>query len=120
MSENKSFHKHVLTNGVMTGTSVIESQITNIRNFDNVSYDIQVTGTPTGAFSVQVSNSYDPITNPNATFIDLALSPSPGVAGTAIEIGIDVNQSGFNWIKIIYTNVSGTGVANVYINGKSI
>lgn len=104
----------------MTGTSVITSQITNIRGFDNEFYDIQFTGTPTGTFSVQVSSSYDPITNPNAIFIPLVLSPAPVAAGSSGVIGIDINQEGAQWIKLVYTNVSGTGVLNAYISAKAI
>ncbi len=104
----------------MTGTSVITSQITNIRGHDNVFYDIQFVGTPTGTFSVQVSSSYDPLTNPNATFIPLVLSPVPVASGAAGQIGIDINQEGAQWIKLVYTNTSGTGTLQAYISAKAI
>ena len=120
MSENKSLSKQVITNQTMTGTSVNTSQISSIRNFDNISYDIEFSGTPNGAFQVEVSNSYDPITNPGATFIPLVLSPAPVASGSSGVIGIDINQSGFKWIKLVYTNSSSTGVLNAYICGKAL
>ena len=104
----------------MTGTTVVTSPITNIRGFDNVAYDIQFTGTPTGTFSVLVSSSYDPVTNPNAIFIALTLSPSPVASGAAGQIGIDINQSGFQYIKLVYTNTSGTGTLSAFVSGKAI
>lgn len=104
----------------MTGTSTITSLVTEIRGFDNIAYEIDFTGTPTGTFSVEVSNSYDPITNPNQVFIPLVLSPVPVASGTAGFIGIDINQSGFQWIKLVYVNISGSGVLNSFVTGKAI
>lgn len=104
----------------MTSTSTITSLITEIRGFDNIAYDIQFTGTPTGTFSVQVSSSYDPITNPNAIFIALTLSLVPVASGSAGQIGIDINQSGFQWIKLVYTNSSGSGTLNAFVSGKAL
>jgi hypothetical protein len=120
MSQKNWLGHQVITNQTMSGTSVITSQITEIRGFDNVSYEMDFTGTPMGTFSVQVSNSYDPITNPNATFIVLSLSPAPVASGSSGIIGIDINQSGFKYIKLVYTNASGTGVLNAFISGKAI
>jgi hypothetical protein len=120
MAEKNFLHKQVITAGSMTGTSVITSAITNIRGFDNIAYDIQFTGTPNGTFQVSVSSSYDPITNPNAIFIPLTLSPSPVASGAAGQIGIDINQSGFQYIKLTYTNTSSTGTLNAYVSGKAI
>lgn len=120
MAEKNFLHKQVIVNGAMTGTSVITSQITNIRGMDNVFYDIQFSGSPTGTFSVQVSSSYDPITNPNAIFIPLVLSPVPVASGSSGVIGIDINQEGAQWIKLVYTNTSGTGTLNAYISAKAI
>jgi hypothetical protein len=104
----------------MSGTSTISSPITEIRGFDDVYYEMQFTGTPTGTFSVQVSSSYDPITNPNAVFITIPLSPTPIATGTAGSIGIDINLEGSQWIQLVYTNTSGTGTLNAYVSGKAL
>jgi hypothetical protein len=120
MAQKNYIHYQVLTNGVMTGTATLTSQITEIRGFDNISYEADFTGTPTGTFSVQVSNSYDPVTNPNATFVILPLSPTPVASGSSGVVGIDINQSGFKWIKLVYTNTSGSGTLNAYVSGKAI
>lgn len=104
----------------MTGVATITSQITNIKNFDNVFYDIQFTGTPTGTFTISISSSYDPISNPNAIFIPLVFSSAPVASGAAGQIGIDINQEGAQWVKLSYTNTSGSGTLNAYISGKSV
>lgn len=104
----------------MSGTSTLTSQITEIRGFDNIAYEVDFSGTPIGTFTVEVSNSYDPITNPNATFVVLVLSPTPVASGSSGVIGIDINQSGFKYIKLTYTNTSGSGVLQAYISGKAI
>lgn len=120
MAQKNYLSHQVITAGVMTGTSSITSQITEIRGFDNIAYEIDFSGTPTGTFQVEVSNSYDPITNPNATFVILVLSPAPVAAGSSGVIGIDINQSGFKYIKLVYTNISGSGTLNAFISGKAI
>jgi hypothetical protein len=120
MSTPKSLSNQVITSQSMTGTNTILSQITNIKNFDDVYYEMQFTGTPTGVFTVQVSSSYDPITNPNAIFIPLPLSPVPVASGTSGQIAIDINLEGSQWIQLTYTNTSGTGILNAYISGKSL
>ncbi len=120
MAQKNYIHYQVLVNGTMTGTSVLTSEITEIRGFDNISYEADFTGTPTGTFSVQVSNSYDPITNPNAVFVILPLSPTPVASGSSGVVGIDINQSGFKWIKLVYTNASGSGTLNAYVSGKAL
>ena len=120
MAQKNYQHYQVVVNQPMTGTAVVTSEITEIRGFDNVSYEADFSGTPTGTFSVQVSNSYDPITNPNAVFVILPLSPTPVASGSSGVLGIDINQSGFKWIKLVYTNISGTGTLNGYVSGKSI
>lgn len=120
MAEKNFLHKQVITNQPMTGTSTITSQITNIRGMDNVFYDIQFTGAPTGTFTISVSSSYDPQTNPNAIFIPLTLPTTPVASGAAGQIGIDLNQMGSQWIKLSYTNSSGSGVLNAYISAKAI
>ncbi len=120
MAQKNWLGKKVISNGAMTGTATILGEITEIRGFDNIAYEIDFSGTPVGTFAVSVSNSYDPITNPNAVFIPLTLSPVPVASGSSGIIGIDINQSGFKWIQLSYTNTSGVGTLQAYISGKAI
>lgn len=109
---------HAIKSGDMTTTLI--SPPTNIQNVDNVSIELDFTGTPTGTFFVEVSNTYDPRTNPTPTWIILALSPSPVASGAAGVIGIDYNQSGFQWIRVRYVPTSGTGTLDAYIGTKAV
>ena len=93
---------------------------TNIMFMDNVSIELQFTGTPTGTFYVDVSNTYDPISNPTPTWITLPLSPTPVATGVAGVVGIDYNQSGFEWVRVRYTRTSGSGTLDGYIAVKAV
>lgn len=108
-----------IVSGDMTG-NLVSSEPTNIMFMDNVSIEFDFTGTPTGTFFVDVSNTYDPILNPNPTWITLPLSPTPVATGTSGVIGIDYNQSGFQWLRVRYTATSGSGTLNAYIAVKAV
>lgn len=108
-----------ILNGDMSG-NLVSSEPTNIMFMDNVSIEFDFTGTPTGTFFVDVSNTYDPILNPTPTWITLSLSPTPVATGTSGVIGIDYNQSGFQWMRVRYTATSGTGTLNAYIAVKAV
>ena len=60
----------------MTGTAVITSNPIETYPFDinELSFEIQWTGTPTGTLTVEGSNQYDPVNNPSATFITISIS----------------------------------------------
>ena len=118
---NKDFLSHqVMTDLVMTGTAVVLSEITNIRGMDDVFYEIQMSGTAVGTFTVQVSTSYDPISNPDAVFIPIVLDPVPVAAGADGQIGININLMGSKYIQLTYTNASGSGTMNAYISAKAV
>lgn len=115
---------HMITNGAMTGTSVITSPAVHILNLDNVYMQLDFTGTPTGTFDVQVSGDHREDQEGNVLvaghWISLVLSPVPAAAGSANDIGIDLNQLGAPWIRVVYTNASGTGVLNAFVSGKGL
>ncbi len=47
-----------ITNGSMTGTSTITSEVVNIVWFDTIGFQFNWMGTPTGTFAIQVSIDY--------------------------------------------------------------
>lgn len=109
---------HAIVAGDMTGTLI--SPPTNIQNVDNVSIELDFTGNPVGTFFVEVSNTYDRVTNPTPTWIILTLTPTPVATGTAGVIGIDYNQSGFQWVRVRYVPTSGGGSLDAWIGTKSV
>lgn len=123
---NKSQLKQyaVIINGSMTGTSTITSAVTNIQFLDNIGYQMNFTGTPTGTFYAQVSADYEQDNNGNVlnpgNWINLNL-PTPAVAsGTSGLIYLDLNQLSAPWIRVQYVNSSGTGTLNAFITAKVV
>jgi hypothetical protein len=105
----------------MASTNAIVSQPINMEDIDNVGLETDWTGTPTGTFSLEASNQYDPETNPNATFKAVTLASAPAnPAGSASGWLLDLNQIPFRWVRLRYTNASGTGTLQSYAFRRSI
>lgn len=85
---------------------------TNIMYVDRVGYQISYTGTPTGTFTVQVSND-------NTTWQDLTLSAAVTASGAAGNDFIDC-ETAAKYIRLVYTRTSGTGSLFVALTTKSI
>lgn len=96
------------------------SEITEIFNKDNITYQLVWTGTLNGTFAVQVSSDYDSHNPSDAHWDVLPLSPTPTASGSAGSWTIDLNELGSKHIKIIFTRVSGTGSLKARIMGKAI
>jgi len=103
-----------VTNGVMTGTNTIYSQIIDVSRMDNIGLEVEWSGTPTGTFSILVSNS-------GIQFNTMTFSPLLGQpSGSAASMGIDINQIPFKYMFLQYVNSSGFGVLNVYGQMKDL
>lgn len=104
----------IVTNGVMTGTSVVTSSVTNIQNLDDIGIQVAWTSTAVGVIEVQCSVD-------NVTFYALTFDPVlTQPAGSAGGYLIDLQQVPFLWLRVQYTNSAGSGVLNVGICGKDI
>lgn len=103
-----------VVNGAMASTNTIYSQIIDISKMDNMGLEVTYTGTPTGVFSVQVSNSG--INFYALTFDPVLTQPSGAPGGYAI----DLNQLPFKYMFLSYANASGTGVLTVYGQSKDL
>jgi hypothetical protein len=112
----------VFTNAAMSGTSTITSPVTNIQFLDLIGYQMNFTGTPTGTFQVQISIDYAQDNNGNVTnpgnWDNMALSPTPVAAGASGIIYVDIIDTSAPWIRLQYTNASGTGTLNAFITAK--
>lgn len=105
---------HLITNGVMTGTSTITSATQSINKMDNVGLQVEWTGSAVGTISVLCSID-------NTTFNALTFSPLlTQPAGTAGSYLIDLNQVPFPYIQVQYVNASSTGVLNVWMSSKDL
>ncbi len=106
--------KHLITDGVMTGTAVLTSEVFNIQNLDNVGLQVDWTGAAVGV--IQVLASIDAV-NYHAFTFDPALAQPAGTAGGYM---INLNQVPFPYVKVQYTNASSTGVLNVWLSAKEL
>lgn len=96
----------------MTGTSVVTSAVLIIRTLACASLQAVWTGTPTGTFVVEGSLDYsvDPagaVKDPGTwNSIGVSLTNPTGSAGSSL---VDLALTGIPYVRVTYTNASGTG-----------
>lgn len=104
---------HIIISGAMTGTSTI-TNTTNITNLDNMALQVEWSGTPTGTITIALSVN-------NITFYPLTFEPAINQpAGSAGGVLANINQASPFWLEISYTNISGSGTLNAWIEGKDL
>lgn len=102
-----------VTNGVMTGTSTIYSNIIDVTLKDNLGLELAWTGTAVGTVTVYGSAS-------GINFFSLVIPGFAQPAGSAGVFGVDLSQFPWKYIFIKYTNASGSGLLNVYMVTKDL
>ena len=98
----------------VSGTNTYNSPSTDINQLDNAGLDVRFVGTMAGTFSVQCSND-------NQTFT--ALTFNPGLtqpSGSNLNFLIDLNQVPFRYIRVSYTNTSGSGTLTCLMTVKDL
>lgn len=124
------FNELIIEEGAMTGTAVVNSSpiwLGHIANWSIQGDWTRTSGTLTGAWKIQVSNSPAKPGNPNkiepeagVVWTDLA-SATGNVANAASgNFFLNLVDSGYLWARVVYTNATGVGVLNVRVNGKGI
>lgn len=116
----------LLPTGAMTGNATITTQAFNMSKFAGCSFQPVWSGTPTGAFTVWVSNDYassPALTNPAAPFSvgtwdNLGASVPTNPAGSAGSTFIPVYAACSYFMLLQYINASGAGVMSGYFAGK--
>ena len=94
------------------GGSITQTDPTNIQYMDRVGVQLSWTGTPTGDFTVEVSND-------KVVWNELTLSVAITAAGSADDAFIDA-ETAARFFRVVYTRTSGTGTLQAHIAGKSI
>lgn len=111
----------ILTNGNMTGTATINSEIIDCNQVWAYSIQAVYSGTPSGTIKLQASadivnlgadGSQPTISNWTDLSGTVALS---GTAGSSMFTNANF---GYRWVRLSYTNSSGTGTLNAVINAK--
>lgn len=110
----------VLNAGVMTGTNVVNGDAFNVDNLLHAAIQAiwSAGATPVGTLKLQgscdapVSGKGTDVTN----WSDLGVTASvSGNTGSAI---LQAANMGFKWLRLVYTNTSGTGTLNAFANAK--
>lgn len=106
-------------NGVaVSSTTVYRSTRTNLRTVNNASYQLRW-GTNVGTFVVQVSNHPDPAeatdTDWDTAPLDIAITQPTGSNTGDI---VDLSGLPYTWVRLKYTNASGTGTIHAWVSGK--
>lgn len=122
MSSRPFLKPHVVVDGESMAGNVT-SDPTIIQTIPCVGYTIVWTGTPTGSFSVEVSNDYNAggINGGEAeagTWVAITLSTAVSATGGADSAFIDIREISAYAIRLKYTRVSGTGTLTATIAGK--
>lgn len=98
----------------MASTNTLYSQIVDVSMMDNIGLEVTWTGTPTGTFTVNASNS-------GSNFYPLTFNPvltQPSGSGSGYVI--DLTAYPFKYILLQYVNSSGTGSLTVYGQKKDV
>lgn len=99
----------LITNGVMTGTDVLTSSIIDGLHMKNIGIHGIWTGTPTGTLVIDYSID-------GVTYFSGAAIADP--AGSASDAAASIVDFAYRYIRVKYTNASGTGVLNVWAVAK--
>lgn len=120
-------YKNVLANYHLVNAGSMAASITsdalNVTNLDNVGLTLSWSGTPTGTFSVEVSNDglWAGLTYSGSIWTALTFTPSlDAPAGSAASTYIDINQLSATALRVKYTRSGSTGTLDVYASGKSV
>lgn len=100
----------------------IHSLVTVIQNVSYISYTLVFSGTPTGEFTVEVSNDYSQnkdgtVRNPG-NWVPLTLSANTDATGSAGTGFIDIDGCAAYAMRLTYTRTSGTGSLIATVAGK--
>ena len=106
----RTINRQIIKDGVMSSTNTIYGDILQIDQGMTVAFECVFTGTPTGTLTVEGSN-----TGSNWNTLDIDINSPVGSAGTT---GIDILRTGFRYLRLKYTNISGSGVLQAYIYAK--
>ena len=103
-------YKELIVDGDMSED--ITGPSTNILYTDRVGFQLSWTGTPTGSFSIEVSND-------EVVWVALTLSATVTAAGSADDAFIDA-ETAAKFIRVKYSDTSGSGTLQAHITAKSI
>ena len=100
----------IVTDGVMTGTSVITSEGVGVQDMKSCAFQFVWTGTATGTFAIEGSVDGVNWSDMGLTIADAA------AAGNRVA---DITATGVSALRAKYTNATNTGTLQVWFVGKA-
>lgn len=122
MSYNLLQPVKIISQGDMSAS--ITSPAVEIKSQDNVGVQLHWTGTPTGAFDIQISSNHRQDAEGNiqvpGNWISLVLNPTITASGFPDDAYIDLNQMSALYMRTVYAPASGTGNLDAYVVAKGV
>ncbi len=112
--------KQIFTAQAVSSTTVYTSPEINILMLDNIYLQMNVSGTPTGSFVIQVSNDHEEDAMGNVLNAGNWVTVVTSAVSGANVFGQDLNQLGATWMRVVYTNASSTGTISGFVSGKGL
>lgn len=110
----------VVTNGDMSADVI--SKVTICLKLSELAYEVSWTGTPTGIFQIETSDSYSLDATGNVKnagiWNAITLSSVPPTSGSDGNGTIMLNQMPGYAVRLKYVRTSGTGTMQAIVNGK--
>lgn len=114
----------IMTSVAVSSTNVYTSTPVNILNLDNIGLQVNIASTPSGSLQVQVSIDYQQTAEGaviNAgNWINVVGASTVITSGSPNEVYFDMNQLSAPWVRLQYTNSSGSGTLNAFASGKGL
>ena len=124
--KNVNLPYQIMSSATMVAQNTLTSSASNIMYHDSVAVSFAWSGNPTGTFQIQGSLDYNPGTPQSGgqansgTWNNLTLSPQPTAGSGSATYLVNMNQLAFPWLRIQYTNSTGSGVLSACICSKSL
>ena len=118
MSRRKILNKYQLFNQIDSSTDP-ESEPTDISGIDKVLYHLTVDSSVLGELKVLFCN--DSVLKSDSVYVELDFNIPLTIDGSLdTEYMATVENGGFKWLKLSYTNNAGTGNIDTWISGTTI
>lgn len=118
-----SFYRQNVVTACDMSTASCASYGEKVDTFSNLSFQAVITGSPVGTLKLQISDdvvppSLGPDQSLNVVNWSDYTGSSSSVSG-AENFTYNLLESGYGWIRLVYTKTSGTGTMNVSFRAKS-
>jgi hypothetical protein len=98
----------------VSSTNVYTSTVSNVGQMHNLGFQVIFTGTMTGTLQILFSND-------NVNFTPWTFSPALSQpAGSALSYLVNMSLMSFPYVRVKYTNASGSGTMSVSMTSKDL